>query len=654
LNSALGKCTRAITTARDAGLPEGMLGTVENLRQILQKDLKKANDDNEKIYMTVVPPMSELGELPARALAKVSKIPDELWKPLLPGQESDADLFKGLPPAKMLNAENMFKNRVKAIVESTKSSVEGAEKAVRTRLAELNLPAAVEAGDMTSRGVPDSTWAKVLSLVQEKGGVAALRSAIAQNSRLADEINSLIAASLGKLKEEENKDAHLRQTWGDKWTMPSATEGQSHFKRDGARYQGLLAEARNSDATLLKKIEENGTILDTVSMPKEGMDLLIPDPSAVDDDPKVEALRSDLATHLVNLESQLADMKSAFESLRLDAQNDSIVSVLSQDDDWQTIVKDNNRLEAAVEDALSKYETKVDAILRISENLTVSLLARIMEKNHAFMASRLENENSRNRERAIQDIEDGITIFEKLHKHIQDGKEFYANLKNLVNTFNVSVTDYIFSRDLQAQDLEQTNVRAIDTGGFGITRQNSTPQVSPYAAGQTSFNPAPVGASAYTQPGYGQQSAFGNIAQATATPVSDFGGMTVPQSATQTPMPSMQTDRQAAEEAQNFIQAEMIQQQQDIWDQLKTSKEMSALQNRNYDVEAGQIMAMLPKAKKKDVLAALQGSDGNIEVAMNHLLEGGKGSSAGKSRFGRKKKNKPANSNSGNGGGFDW
>ena len=52
---------------------------------------------------------------------------------------------------------------------------------------------------------------------------------------------------------------------------------------DCARFQGYLSEAKESDRLLMAKMDgpEMKTLLDDVSMQREGLDLLMPDPGTM-------------------------------------------------------------------------------------------------------------------------------------------------------------------------------------------------------------------------------------------------------------------------------------------------------------------------------------------------------------------------------------
>lgn len=57
MKSSVAKCAAAIGTASERELPGSMLGTIESLRKAVQKDLDKATNENNTIYLDIVPPV---------------------------------------------------------------------------------------------------------------------------------------------------------------------------------------------------------------------------------------------------------------------------------------------------------------------------------------------------------------------------------------------------------------------------------------------------------------------------------------------------------------------------------------------------------------------------------------------------------------------
>lgn len=226
--------------------------------------------------MDRIPREDELGIIPAFSLAKPTPVPEDLYKPIIPRGENEEEdaVFKDLLPAEMQEAEAIFQSRVTALIQKSAQTVESSAENVRLRLAEANLPAAVEAGDSSTKGVPDATWKKIVEQVQNKGGVTSLNIALDRNSETAKIIGAKLADIEHQLRTEEANDAKFRQTWGERWTILPSAEVNKHIKKDVARYRGLLTEATQSDNTLRAKIREHTTILDTVNMPKEGITLI--------------------------------------------------------------------------------------------------------------------------------------------------------------------------------------------------------------------------------------------------------------------------------------------------------------------------------------------------------------------------------------------
>ena len=85
-----------------------------------------------------------------------------------------------------------------------------------TQLAELGLPAAVEADEVQS-GVPDAVWARVAE-VQSRGGVEALTRLMDSNNRRRRSAEQRLEAAEGALGKEEADDGECRAKFGSAWS----------------------------------------------------------------------------------------------------------------------------------------------------------------------------------------------------------------------------------------------------------------------------------------------------------------------------------------------------------------------------------------------------------------------------------------------------
>lgn len=345
--------------------------------------------------MEMIPSEAELGVIPMYALAKPTPVEESLYMPIVPGMEGEEAVFKDLLPAEMQEAEAIYQSKLSALVQQSGQAVDQSVENVRQRLAEANLPAAVEAGDTSHKGVPEQTWRKIREQVQNKGGIASLINALDSNGRLGKQIAAKLGEIDSALRKEEADDAKYRQTWGEKWTITPSQDINKHLKLDATRYRGLLSEATNSDNTLRNKIKEKSTLLDTVNMPKEGIDLLMPAPGEVDEDPKVEGLRMELSLLLVKLGDSVQDAKKMQEDLKEAVKKDSIVPVLANSPyGVKEIVNNPQRLEQLMDEKMQVHVDVIAHITRMVEDQTAQL-SRIFDKNHAFMASRNETEATR-------------------------------------------------------------------------------------------------------------------------------------------------------------------------------------------------------------------------------------------------------------------
>jgi len=512
LNLASEICAQAIATARRGKLPQSMLDTTEHLEKVIHRRLDQANQDNNRIYMEVIPKTSSLSTPPAASLAK-PMVPNASLTDVANVGESigraddpmDDTLFAGLLPVVMQEAEAMYQSKLSGIVEQYGKKVQDAAEEVKLRLSEANLPAAVEAGE-GSEEIPDAVWGRIQNVVS-RGAYAGLRSGVQGNEALGARIFEALREIEQKLDEEEREDARAKQTWGPQWELTSSVELNQHMRRDVERYRSLLNEARQSDEVLQQKLSASKGKLDILSFSRSQLNDLFPTAEEVNDNPEVEATRADLAVMLVTLGSNIQECENLQGQLVDEISSDSIARAMSRAPGGaQAIAANKSKLNALIDKEAAKYKPMLQKIdKRIGEQ--PGLLSRVLDKNFEFSKQRNQSEAMLKREGVIAEVDQAIATFEELWTYVGEGEKFYQNLSGRIDQLRTTAFDHCYVRELQRNELEEELARRAGGGGGGggggasnggsypgmqqeqqqqqrgLSRQGSMPFMSPYAVG---------------------------------------------------------------------------------------------------------------------------------------------------------------------------
>jgi len=427
-------------------LPVGLLQAMQQLMKRIQVEEARAMDENNKIYMSSIP--DSVPALEGHALAKPIVPDDVKLRKLLPGspEETQDTIFRGLLIPWVREAETMLHSRLSAIVQTYGGKVQGRSDEIRQRLAEAGLPAAVESGSGEGAGVPDGTWERIVNTVFNRGGFPGLMADANDNKIAATALSDSVADIDRALNEEEAKDLDARNNGRAGESKPSSMLN-STMRSDVRKLSALLVQAAKSDAAVLARIEAAQPFLNLISISREELAQLLPNArEAVESDPRLEPVRTDLGLALVNLGVQVQECEAAQGKLMDETSSATIVA--------EAISKGESHTDAVVNKAISAF----NPLLRsIDDKLsrTGALFMAVLEKNHEFAALRTQNEATRLREAKINDIETAVNKFNELLNNVNEGARFYADFTTRVEQLRIVVNDFCFVRDVERAEVSK-------------------------------------------------------------------------------------------------------------------------------------------------------------------------------------------------------
>ncbi|GBG34200.1 pH-response regulator protein palA/RIM20 [Hondaea fermentalgiana] len=522
-------CEEAIYAGQKGRLPGSMLETVRHLRQVIHSRLDDASDDNNRIYMQPIPPARSLSTPPMAALAKPIAPPDHLAytadisQTLRRGSDVyEEALFAGLLPVVMQEADTLYKSRLTHMVEEFGNKVQDATETVKLRLSEAGLPAAVEAGDASQDGIPEAVWTRIESGVLSRGGVSGLQGSLRDNDALAAKSGEELRSIEAKLQEEEQEDAACRSAWGELWTITPSANLSLHMRGDVSRYKSLVAEAHASDGVLREKLSASKNKMEILSYSRSNLDRMFPSSDEVDDNPDVEATRTDLALMLVDLGASIQELEGLQGQLVDETASDSIAAaMMSAPGGASAIAASESKLSKLIDSEMHKYDQMLEEMEHRIDDLP-AMLSKVLDLNFEFSKMRGQSEGSIKREGLIAEIDQAIEAFDELATYILEGEKFYLNLSGRIEQLRTTAMDHCYVRELQRKELEtelssrfgggppsaqqqQQQQQRQPQGAYpgmdrpGYNRMQSQPLMTPYAVGSAGDGAAqafPMGRSA--------------------------------------------------------------------------------------------------------------------------------------------------------------
>lgn len=236
-----------------------VLGDLLGLKSRVTEDLKRAEKDNDMIYLLPEPPKADLKILD-RANMVVSRVPKEVSDSnSLLGEKGElgAPLFSTLVPYSVHLAASIYQDRRDRLVNNTIiEELEALTAQIHEVLQSLNLPGSLQALEKPL-GLPPGLVAHAEE-IRQHGGIQRLRDCTSDNKRLKQGDLETYHEGCQILKHEQAEDHALRLKFGtDRWTRPPPEEAAPKLFAQIGEIDGYFKASADSDRHVQKKLHDH-------------------------------------------------------------------------------------------------------------------------------------------------------------------------------------------------------------------------------------------------------------------------------------------------------------------------------------------------------------------------------------------------------------
>jgi programmed cell death 6-interacting protein len=255
-----------------------VVGALNALKSKAQDDLKRAEKDNDIIYLMPVPSKFELKSI-ERILMVSPKIPPELSDPLSrlgDHGELGRPLFAKVPPYAVKVATKEYKEaRDKVINGQIIAQLDTLHRKMHDLLQALGLPSAVEAIDVPL-GLPESLLNHAREVRQQDGPQRIQRS-MQETEKVKTEANHIFQEGIDILETEADEDEMSRRKYGtDRWSRPTSEEAGRKLYDRVKQIQGYLDHAQSSDTLIRNKLINNEKLISVLAGSEDELRRFVP------------------------------------------------------------------------------------------------------------------------------------------------------------------------------------------------------------------------------------------------------------------------------------------------------------------------------------------------------------------------------------------
>lgn len=440
-----------------------VLGDLNGLKQRVSAELKRAEKDNDVIYLIPVPPKSELKILD-RANMVAPKPPKEVKDGIaMLGANGPfgRPLFAKLVPYAVHQAGVLYAERRDRIVNQTIADLEAMTTKLRELLTSLNLPGSLQALEKPL-GLPPSLMSKAEELRQQDA-IYRLKRSVEDTTRIKTNDLAVYQDGVELLDTEKTEDDRCRSKYGtERWHRLPSEQALAKFHKTASDLQGYFNSAGSSDNLIQTKIRENESILRLLTGPDRELERYVPSSRKLVLTPTIEKSSSRLRAVLNDVSRLESKRRRRVEEIRSAAKVDDITGALHSEAarlerEYPMQPVSASQFEHLFEERLEKYEADRDNLtLEQQDQDQDQLASRIREANNSFIdARRGDTEQvTKDRERALQELETGYMKYKEIVNNIEGARKFYNDLANHVTRFRDQVRTTVAQRRQEASELE--------------------------------------------------------------------------------------------------------------------------------------------------------------------------------------------------------
>lgn len=434
----VGRLQKAAKYCNDAMKAAGQSvpNEVRALNSNVTKLLTTAKKDNELIYLEPVPSPDSLSAIGRATLSKALPVSS-------PMSANFVDLFTKLVPMQVHQAMSAYDSNKAAIINQEIGKLREATQFLNGILASLNLPAAIE--DLSGNTVPLSVLEKAQQL-KDKGGLSAIDSMMQNLPDLLQRNHEVLDETVRILDEEERDDVQMRDHFKERWNRTPSNKLTQQLREEGTKYKSILTNATSADGIVKEKYNAHRRGMEILSKSESDIAAALPKGDSAAANTGGEYIRQlqDLMKQVEHTKSERTRIEEEFKGATVDMQSKFLQALAAEG------FLDNERIINTNLDEL--YGPLRTQVAEIVENQN-SLIENIQTANTGFNSAKQGRVGQR--DQVLKDLAAAFDAYIELSANLQEGTKFYNDLTNIMLKFQGKVSDFVFARKTEKDDLSK-------------------------------------------------------------------------------------------------------------------------------------------------------------------------------------------------------
>ncbi|KAL7623814.1 pH-response regulator protein palA/rim20 [Parahypoxylon ruwenzoriense] len=467
LRDAVACVTEGLKESRGGYLNKTIAEDLTGLKKKVEEDLKRAERDNDVIYLNAVPPKSELKILDRATMAAV-RIPPQVSTPLeYLGEKGDFGpaLFTKLVPYSVHIAVSIYEERRDRLVDQNiVAELETLNERIHGILSSLNLPGSIQAFEKPL-GLP-GTLVQHAEEIRQADAIHRLQRSFADIDKLRAADLAIFEEGRDLLQAEEEEDTQLRRKYGtDRWARLES-------RSEPTQGEKLWNQVKDAEGWFQNSASSDGVVRDKFYSIEPTLAVL-----AGSDRSLLDFVPSSRRTEIPeSLKPAIGRLRSAYNNIaRLEGRRRRKAEALREkargDDIKSDILAEAARLErghavataivpAHFEDFFEKrldslYEPDLE-LVQVEAAEQEKLVSELIRVNREFESQKkiVGDKGNREREQALQKLENAYYKYKELINNAEAGRKFYNDLSRIIGGFRDGARGFVTERRHEARMLE--------------------------------------------------------------------------------------------------------------------------------------------------------------------------------------------------------
>ncbi|KAJ5134007.1 hypothetical protein N7476_002774 [Penicillium atrosanguineum] len=448
-----------------------VLGDLNGLKGRVADDLKRAEKDNDVIYLSPIPPKSELKSID-RASMVASKAPSQVTDAIsMLGDNGPLGqpLFAKLVPYAVHIAASIYSDRRDRLVnESLIGELESMTDKLRDLLSSLNLPGSLQALEKPL-GLPP-TLVSHAEEMRQQDALNRLRRSVEDTATVKFNDRSVYNEGVELLAAEKAEDNAARRKYGtERWNRATSEAAAPKVYNSSTEINGYFTSARSSDDLVERKLRDSESVFRVLTGSNRDLESYVPSSRRANIPPEVEREIIKLRSCLSEVNRMENRRRRRIQTWKDKARADDIhpallkaTARLEREFPMQAIQA--SQFEDLFEEQLRLYDVDRDMLAQERRDQE-QLSDEVREANRAFTRAHTGDASTKERETALQDLENGYLKYKEIISNLEVGRKFYNDLAKIVGRFRDDAKAFVHQRRMEASQLEAdiSNVTAMSS-----------------------------------------------------------------------------------------------------------------------------------------------------------------------------------------------